>query len=81
MTEIPLQGLGHRARLLQGKQVTIENLRLLCQRDIWILPGFGRNTSNEIKAWPARLGVDLPDRRPASSGGRLALTVDELEAC
>ena len=49
---------------LGGKPVTLETLSTLSQRDIWIMSGYGRKTSNEIRDWAARHDVDMPDQRP-----------------
>jgi hypothetical protein len=50
-------------KALDGKPVTIENLSALDQRDIWIIPGFGRKTADEIAAWAARHGVTMPENK------------------
>jgi hypothetical protein len=66
MSEVRLQDLSRRAQqaleiVLDGRPATLENISQLCQRDIWILPGFGRVTSNEIKAWAKTHGITMPD--------------------
>lgn len=67
MTDLRLQDLSRKSRealeaALDGKPITLENIRGLSQRDIWIMPGYGRGASNEIKTWAARHGVNMPEQ-------------------
>lgn len=68
MTEdLRLQDLSERAQnalqlALAGRQLTLDSLRTLSQRDIWIMPGYGRTTSNEIAAWAKRHDIEMPER-------------------
>jgi hypothetical protein len=50
------------AKALDWRPITLDLLRTITQRDIWIMPGYGRKTSDEIKAWAARHGVEIPER-------------------
>jgi hypothetical protein len=65
--ELDTSNLSHRAKkaltiLFKGEPVTAEHLGKIDQRNIWIMPGFGRKTSNEIKAWAASYGIAMPER-------------------
>lgn len=67
MADLRLQDLSRKSQealqaALAGKPVTLDNIRGLSQRDIWIMPGYGRGASNEIKAWAARHGIEMPER-------------------
>jgi hypothetical protein len=64
--DLRLQDLSDRAQrglllALGDRPLTLDSVRQLRQRDIWILEGFGRMTSNEIKTWAARHGVEMPE--------------------
>ena len=66
MTDLRLQDLSDRAQkalqlALNNRPVTLDGVRALNQRDIWIMPGFGRKTSNEIRDWAARHGIAMPE--------------------
>ena len=64
--DLRLQDLSDRAQrglllALGDRPLTLDSVRQLRQRDIWNLEGFGRMTSNEIKTWAARHGVEMPE--------------------
>jgi hypothetical protein len=48
-------------KALAGRDLSLESLRSLDQRDIRNIPGVGRKTSDEIATWAFRHGVSMPD--------------------
>lgn len=64
--DLRLQDLSGRAQnalrlALAGRPLTLDGVRTLSQRDIWIMPGYGRETSNEIRDWAKLHGIEMPE--------------------